>query len=77
MQVRGIDSDLQARTRLKLRLLDRARSLADLATHPGNRLEKLGGDRQGQGSIRVTDQWRICFSWADGDATEVWFGDYH
>ena len=44
---------------------------------PGNRLEKLKGDRSGQWSIRVNDQWRICFTWSDGDAFDVWFGDYH
>ena len=61
----------------KLVLLDSAESLEDLRTPPGNRLEKLKGDRAGQHSIRVNDQWRICFRWADGNVVDVELVDYH
>jgi proteic killer suppression protein len=61
----------------KLVLLDAAEALADLRVPPGNRLEKLVGDRAGQYSIRVNDQWRLCFQWSDGDAYEVEITDYH
>ena len=61
----------------KLRQLDAADRLADLASPPGNRLEALRGDRTGQHSIRINDQWRICFIWRDGDAYEVEIADYH
>lgn len=58
-------------------MLDAATSVADLRTPPGNRLEKLRGDREAQWSIRINDQWRICFRWEDGDAFEVDIVDYH
>jgi len=58
-------------------LLDAAESINDLRKAPGNRLEKLKADRQGQHSIRINDQWRICFVWNDGDAYEVEIADYH
>lgn len=61
----------------KLRILDAATSMDDLRVPPGNRLEKLRGDRAGQWSIRVNDQWRVCFQWRDGDAYEVELVDYH
>ena len=61
----------------KLRELDIATDLRDLAAPTGNRLEKLHGDREGQYSIRINDQWRICFVWRDGDAYEVEIADYH
>ena len=61
----------------KLLMLDAAESLADLQVPPGNRLEKLKGNRKGQYSIRVNDQWRICFRWKDGAAFEVELTDYH
>ncbi len=54
-----------------------ARSLGDLVAPPGNRLEALKGDRKGGHSIRVNDQWRICFRWLDGDAYDVEMVDYH
>ena len=57
--------------------LDAATRLKDLAALPGNRLERLKGDRQGQYSIRVNDQWRVCFEWRDGHAYEVEIVDYH
>ena len=63
--------------RRRLLYLHRARVLADLAVPPGNRLESLKGDRRGQFSIRVNDQWRICFTWKDGDAYDVEIVDYH
>ena len=61
----------------KLLLLDAAESLDDLRVPPGNRLEKLRGDREGQHSVRVNDQWRVCFRWEAGDAYEVEVTDYH
>ena len=61
----------------KLELLDGAGELDDLKSPPGNRLEALGGDRAGQHSIRINDQWRICFIWRDGNALEVEIVDYH
>lgn len=61
----------------KLDLLDAAPDLRTLSTLPGNRLEKLKGDREGQHSIRVNDQWRICFVWREGRAYEVEIVDYH
>jgi proteic killer suppression protein len=61
----------------KLLQLDAADRLDDLRIPPGNRLEALKGDRKGQHSIRVNDQWRVCFRWDDGDAYEVEIVDYH
>ena len=61
----------------KLLVLDAADALADLRVPPGNRLEKLSGDRKGQHSIRINDQWRICFHWENGDALDVEIADYH
>ena len=61
----------------KLKMLDAAAALDDLARFPGNRLEALKGDRAGQHSIRVNDQFRICFVWRDGNAHEVEIVDYH
>ena len=61
----------------KLAILDAAESLQDLLLPPGNRLEKLSGDRAGQHSIRINDQWRICFRWSEGDAHNVEIVDYH
>jgi proteic killer suppression protein len=58
-------------------LLNAAASLQDLQAVPGNRLEKLSGDRKGQFSIRINNQWRICFQWIDLDAYEVEIVDYH
>jgi proteic killer suppression protein len=67
-----------ARTVLrKLVMLDAAMELADLRVPPGNRLEKLGGDRHGQHSIRINEQWRICFVWRAGDAHDVEIVDCH
>ena len=61
----------------KLLLLDAAENLDDLRVPPGNRLEKLSGDRQGHYSIRVNDQWRLCFRWEEGHAYDVEIVDYH
>jgi proteic killer suppression protein len=61
----------------KLLMLDAAQALEDLRIPPGNRLEKLRGDRAGQHSIRSNDQWRICFRWRDGGAHDVEIVDYH
>jgi proteic killer suppression protein len=61
----------------KLDLLDAAPDLRTLSTLPGNRLEALKGDRKGQYSIRINDQWRICFEWREGHAYEVEIVDYH
>ena len=63
--------------RRKLLYLHRARSLQDLLAPPGNRLEALRGDRKGQHSIRINDQWRVCFVWKNGDACDVEIIDYH
>jgi toxin HigB-1 len=61
----------------KLRILNRVRSVEELRTPPGNRLERLHGDRAGQWLIRINGQWRICFNWAEGEATDVEIADYH
>ncbi len=61
----------------KLRMLDAAVKLDDLRVPPGNHLERLRGDRSGQHSIRINDQWRICFRWWGGDAYDVEIVDYH
>ena len=61
----------------KLRMLDAATRLDELRVPPGNRLEALKGDRAGQFSIRINDQWRVCFRWQDGHAYDVEIADYH
>jgi len=61
----------------KLRMINNARNLNDLRIPPANRLEKLKGDREGQLSIRINDQWRVCFVWQGGDAYEIEITDYH
>lgn len=58
-------------------VVDAAETLNDLRSPPGNRLEKLAADRAGQRSIRINDQWRICFRWREGDAYDVEIADYH
>ena len=75
--VKKIPPPVQRPALRRLMLLDAAESLDDLRVPPGNRLEKLSGDRQGQYSIRINDQWRICFRWEDGDAHDVEITDYH
>jgi len=76
-RVRRYPADLLRSMLRKLVAVDAAEVLDDLRVPPGNRLEKLKGKRAGQHSIRVNDQWRICFRWADGDAYEVEVVDYH
>jgi proteic killer suppression protein len=68
---------IEDQARKRLRWLDAATSLTDLGAIRGNRLESLRGGRAGQHSIRINDQWRICFSWRDGNAHEVEIVDYH
>jgi proteic killer suppression protein len=72
-----IPAGLQRSALRKLLLVDAAEKLEDLRIPPGNRLEKLSGDRRGEHSIRINDQWRICFRWSGGDAYEVEIVDYH
>jgi proteic killer suppression protein len=74
---RRLPTDIQAVALRKLRLLNNARRLEDLRVPPANRLEALQGRRRGQHSIRINDQWRICFAWRDGHAREVEIVDYH
>ena len=69
--------DIQRTARRKLLYLDNAIDLQDLLSPPGNRLEKLKGDRDGQHSIRINNQWRICFVWIDDSARDVEIVDYH
>jgi proteic killer suppression protein len=72
-----LPGDIQQVALRKLRMLNRSRSLADLRVPPANRLERLKGNREGQYSIRINDQWRICFRWVDGDAFDIEIVDYH
>jgi proteic killer suppression protein len=76
-RVRRYPAALQRPMLRKLVAVDAAEALEDLKVPPGNRLEKLKGDRAGQYSVRVNDQWRICFRWADGNAHAVELVDYH
>lgn len=75
--VRNLPMQIQRRARTKLLLIDAAGRLDDLRSPPGNHLEALHGDRRGQHSIRINDQWRICFVWRDGEALRVEITDYH
>ena len=75
--VRRLPAELRRGMLRKLLLLDAAESIVDLRVPPGNRLERLKGGRAGQHSIRINDQWRICFVWRDGDAYDVEITDYH
>jgi proteic killer suppression protein len=74
---RKLPGNLLGRAKRKLAILDGATDLRDLASPPGNRLERLRGGREGQHSIRINDQWRICFRWNNGDAFNVEVADYH
>jgi proteic killer suppression protein len=74
---RRLPADIQAVALRKLRMLNQARVLDDLRIPPGNRLEALKGGRSGQHSIRINDQWRICFVWNEGGASDVEIVDYH
>lgn len=74
---RRLPGDIQRRGRMRLLRLDAAVALDDLRVPPSHRLESLTGDRRGQHSIRINDQWRICFVWKDGSAQDVEIVDYH
>jgi toxin HigB-1 len=74
---RRLPMGIQPVARRKLRMLNNASALDDLRIPPANRLEALKGDRKGWLSIRINDQWRICFHWKDGDAHDVEIVDYH
>ena len=74
---RRLPNTIQAVARRKLRMLNNARTLEDLRVPPANRLEPLKGRRKGQYSIRINDQWRICFVWKNGNADRVEICDYH
>lgn len=74
---RRLPANLQRLAQRKLALLDAAERLDDLRILPGNRLEKLTGERADQHSIRINDQWRVCFRWNNGDAHDVEIVDYH
>jgi proteic killer suppression protein len=76
-RTRKLAPGVQRVAQRKLAVLDAAESLRDLRVPPGNRLEKLSGDREGQHRIRINNQWRICFRWRDGDALDVEIADYH
>lgn len=75
--VKGIIKEIAQKARMKMQLLDAAGSIQDLRVPPGNRLEKLKGDREGQHNVRVNDQYRICFIWEGGGAEQVELTDYH
>jgi proteic killer suppression protein len=74
---RRLPNDIQSAALRKLRLINAARKIDDLRVPPGNRLERLHGDRAGQWSIRINDQWRIVFRWNEGGAEDVSIVDYH
>lgn len=74
---RRLPANIQQAALRKLRMINNAKDMIDLKIPPANNLEKLKGNREGQYSIRINDQWRICFEWKDGDAHEVEITDYH
>ena len=76
-RVKKLPSSVQRVALRKLAMLDAAHTVDDLRVPPGNRLEKLKGERRGEHSIRINDQWRICFSFRDGNAYDVEITDYH
>lgn len=75
--LKGYPNDVLVAAHRKLTQVHNARSLSDLRAPPGNRLQALVGNRSGQHSVRVNDQWRICFVWRSGDAYDVEIVDYH
>jgi len=77
LRSRRLPSDIQTVALRKLRLINAAKHVSDLRVPPANRLEQLKGDRAGQWSIRINDQWRICFRWTPGGADNVEIVDYH
>jgi toxin HigB-1 len=76
-RARRLPAEVQRQAHRKLLLLEAATRLEDVRTPPGNRLERLRGDRAGQYSVRITDQWRICFVWRSDGAYDVQICDYH
>jgi proteic killer suppression protein len=74
---RKLPADIQRAALRKLRMLNRSSTIEDLRVPPGNRLQSLSGNRKGEHSIRINDQWRICFVWRNGDAHAVEIVDYH
>ena len=74
---RKLPADIQPVALRKLRMINNAHGIKDLRSPPANHLEKLSKDREGQHSIRINDQWRVCFVWQDGDAYDVEIVDYH
>ena len=76
-QSKKFPSNIQKRALIKLRLIDAANTVDDLKVPPGNRLEDLKGSRKGQKSIRINDQWRICFKWLDSNVSDIEIVDYH
>jgi len=77
LAVKGLPPDIQQRAKGKLHSVDAATALEDLRNPPENRLERLRGDRAGHFSIRINDQWRLCFAWRGGEAWDVGIVDYH
>lgn len=75
--VKGVDGKIQQRAREKLKYLDAAVTLGDLAVPPNNLLEALKGDRKGQHSVHINQQWRVCFVWKEGKALDAEIVDYH
>ena len=74
---RKLPPDIQQTALRKLRMINNSINISDLRVPPANRLEKLSGDREGQYSIRINNQWRICFEWKSGDAFNVEIADHH
>jgi proteic killer suppression protein len=77
LRSRRLPANMQDKALVKLAMLNQARTLNDLMVPPGNRLERLRGNREGQHSIRINDQWRIVFRWQEGIAHDVHIVDYH
>jgi len=77
LRSRALPTNIQSAALRKLRMLNQARRLEDLGVPPGNRLEQLKGDRRGQYSIRINEQWRICFRWTTGRPDNIEIVDYH
>ena len=77
VRIRKLEIKLQKIAQRKLVMIDAAEAIIDLREPPGNRLEKLSGNRKGQYSIRINDQWRVCFVWRNGHAYDVQIVDYH
>ncbi len=76
-RIRRLPADIQRRARVRLQRVMAAAALTDLSVPPSHRLEALKGDRKGQFSIRINDQWRVCFVWTDRGAMEIEVTDYH